>query len=67
MKECDGWRFWYYSFSCCVRNTRGRGCTHLEFEVDGVFAPPEARREMVGENEWGFRPEMALALLDKHG
>ena len=45
----------------------GRRCTHLEFEVDGVFVPPEARREVAGENEWGFRPEMILTLLDRHG
>lgn len=45
----------------------GRCCTHLEFEVDGVFVRPEPRGEVVGEYEWGFRPEMVLALLDRHG
>ena len=42
-------------------------CAHLEFEVDGVFVPPEARGEVAGENEWGFRPKMGSALFDRHG
>ena len=67
LNECDGWRFWRYSFSCCVRDASGRGCTHLGFEVDGVFVLPEARGEVAGENEGGFRPEMALGILDRHG
>ena len=41
--------------------------TYLEFEVDGVFVPPKARGEMAGENERRFRPEMVLALFDRHG
>jgi len=65
--ECDGWRFWWhYSGSCCICNAGG-WTTHLEFEVDGVFVPPKARREMAGVNERSFRPEMALALFDRHG
>src|SRR6266404_2114802 len=63
--ECDGWRF-----LCCVTvrlpcSTCGPS-THLKFEVDGVVVSPETRGEMAGEDKWSFRPQMALALLDRH-
>jgi len=67
LNECDGWRFWLDSCSFRVRNAGGWYSTHLEFEVDGVFVPPETRGEVARENERGFRPELALALLDRHG